>query len=436
LGQQERIAIVFYTYKKPAPVIRSAGTLFPFHGQAISFQSEENWLMKTLKLTGILLVLIFAITTVVPVSGPVAVLSPISTAWAAPNCDVDGDGFITDSGYCRNRYPGPYDCDDSTSSATNDCSGSGTGGDLGSAIQMECMLEGAWGDSSGETIKGDLLDDDSEIGSTKYSDAVDKVDCSIDGPSLPWPIRLGMGVKGKPENSVRKVDVDLDSFAPPLGFGGVAGVDTGRLGSSLDLSGTVDDPVYPTLFEPAGDGSNGPNMDEMDPIRINVRPYREEPNYQTEDGIHLLPWSATPYRMGMRFSIPGTERFSFSIAAQWYEGNESFTGIGCETGFEQQILDNAPGGGMQDVSVYLWRDGDDDADDLPDGYTVTTGTIGPVVKVDGIYPEGPPPVASDTKYAAVCSSVGPDVCGNPRAPSNCNFLGYAPVQFTLHTRVK
>lgn len=49
-----KIAFIAYTYKKPAPVIRPAGTLLPFPGQAIPDQSEENWLMKPLKLFTIL----------------------------------------------------------------------------------------------------------------------------------------------------------------------------------------------------------------------------------------------------------------------------------------------------------------------------------------------------------------------------------------------
>ncbi len=143
----------------------------------------------------------------------------------------------------------------------------------------------------------------------------------------------------------------------------------------------------------------------------------------------------------MRINIPGTERFNLSIASQWYPGNEGFTGIGCQTGFEQQILDNAPpveaGGltGMKDVSVYLWLDGD--GDNLPDGYTVSTGVIVPRRQApDGDYLEGPPQVTPVARYAAVCSSVGKGDCGNPRAPSNCNFLGYVPVTFTMHARVK
>jgi len=410
-------------------------------------------LKKTL-LTGMVFVLGLGAAMLMPFAGEDSGMSPIPSAWAGFNCDADGD-FINK---IHRKCPGGTDSDDSDpcypnpeADACGGGGGGGGGGDLGSAISMDCILHGVWGDSSGETIKGDLLLADPDgapdsIDGTKYSDAVDKVDCSVDGPSTPWPIRLVMGGKGRPENSVRKVDVNLGSFEPPEGFDDLDGVDDGRLGSSFDLSGDVDDPVYPTLFEAAGGDANGPNMDEMDPIRINVRPYREDET-QTEDGIHLLPWSAEPYKMGMRFNFPGTERFNLSIAAQHYPGNESFTGIGCETGFEQQILENAPNGNMRDVSVYLWRDGVD-ADELPDGYTVSTGVITP--RKDGSdYLEGPPDVSypepdpdadppnlDHLTYAAVCSSVGPDTCGNPRAPDNCNFLGYVPVQFTMHTRVK
>lgn len=361
--------------------------------------------MKTLTLLGILLVFLLVTAAVTPVLGPVAGLSPVSTAWAAPNCDADGDGFIKDNKYCRNRYPGPYDCDDGAFSASNDCSGSSGGGELGSAIPMSCILEGVSGDGSGDTIKSDVPPRD-------YQDAVDKVDCSIDGPSVPWPIRLAVGAKGKPENSARKVDVFLGDFE-------MGTFDLAVPGASEGTSYLKD--LYPNLFREA----EFQNLDDMEPIRINVRPYR---NTQTEDGIHLLPWQAIPYEMGMRFSIPGTERFSVSIASEHYEGNESFTGIGCETGLEAEILTNAPtpDGKMQDVSVYLWPD--DDTDGFPDGYTVTTGSI----TVDA---NGTPSVSAGPRYAAVCSSVGPLVCGNPRAPSNCNFLGYVKMQFTLHTVV-
>jgi len=376
----------------------------------------------------IVLMIVFGIgaAMLLPFAGGNSGMSPIPAVWAAPNCDADGDLYLKNNRKCGGDDPDDSDpCvpDSSAEACSSGGGGGGTGGDLGSAISMDCILVGTWGDGSGETIKGDRLLSDQDIDGTKYSDAVDKVDCSIDGPSTPWPIRLGLGVKGRPENSVRKVDVNLGPFVLPVGFKDIPGVNPDRVGDTQDLS---DD--YPSLFEPATEGNAGfPNMDDMEPIRIGVRPYRDDPN-QTADGIHLLP-PGTSYEMGLRINFPGTEHFNFSVASQWYEGNESFTGIGCETGFEQQILENAPDGHMQDVSVYLWLDGND-ADDLPDGYTVSTGVI---TKPAG---EGPPLVSAGTRYAAVCSSVGPAVCGNPQAPSNCNFLGYVPVTFTMHARVK
>jgi hypothetical protein len=414
-------------------------------------------LKRTLNtLTAVILVCALCTAAMLPFAGEGAGINPVGSAWAAFSCDADGDGHPKQHRKCEGGDE-PVDPDDSdpcnpvpqegdpTYDSCNDGGGTGTGGDLGAAISLDCTLVGNWdGPIAGETIKGDKLDTGPD-GGTRYSDAVDKVDCSIDGPSVPWPIRLGLGVKGRPENSVRKVDVDLGAFEIPENFVTIPGVDSER----VDTSGSVYTYLnanYPTLFDPAAEGSTSdfPNMDEMEPIRINVRPYRNPEDNQTEDGIHLLP-AGVVYPMGMRFSIPGMERTSFSIASQWYPGNESFTGIGCETGFNQEILDNAPPlieagaiegpsvlvpTGMQDVSVYLWEDGDD-ADNLPDGYTVSTGTI-----VDlGV--EGPPGVNSAAPlYAAVCSSIGPDTCGNPRAPSNCNFLGYVPVQFTMHARVK
>jgi len=379
-------------------------------------------------LTGVLLVFIFAIATVILVSGPVSGLSPISTAWAAPNCDSDGDGSLKDRGKC-----GGDDPDDSDPCNPNpEAPACVAGGNLGSAISMDCTLGASWGDGSVDTIKGDKLD----FG--VYSDAADKVNCSIGGPSVPWPIRLGMGVKGRPENSVRKVDITLGAFE------GTATTDTLHeylvfKGEATDWLGdrTMLESRYPELFLDAPEDENHPDypnshypdMDKMEPLRLNVRPYRET---QTRDGIHLLQWSAIPYEMGMTFSIPGTERFSVSIASEHYPGNESFTGISCETGYEEQILAHAPGEVMRDVSVYLWRDGLDD-DDLPDGYTITTGKITP----DPDPPFGPPRnIEYGARYAAVCSSFGERTCGNPKAPSKCNFLGYVAVQFTMHTEVK
>ena len=176
-------------------------------------------------------------------------------------------------------------------------------------------------------------------------------------------------------------------------------------------------------------------MEDMDGIRLGVRPYRGDPiledDTQTTKSIHLLE-AGKVWEMGMHVGIPGTgiDRFAISIASKHYAGNESFTGIACESGDEANILAHSPDGAMEDVSVYLW---DADEDGFADGYTVTTGREDPNSPWDG---SGPPDVIPEPRWAAVCSAVGPEVCGNPRAPSNCNFLGYVKMQFTLHAIVK
>jgi hypothetical protein len=75
---------------------------------------------------------------------------------------------------------------------------------------------------------------------------------------------------------------------------------------------------------------------------LQVRPYRLS---QTTESIHLLtPGKA--YEMGMNFAVQkmGIDRFRISVASTWYPGNETFTGIGCETGHEDEIRDKAPPG--------------------------------------------------------------------------------------------
>jgi hypothetical protein len=368
---------------------------------------------RTLKLlTGLLFVSIFAFAPFIPDSGPLAGLSPVSNAWAGPNCDADGDGVDKSKGKCTGDDP-----DDSDPCVPNPealaCDSGGGGGGLGSEVSLDCFLEGAWGDASDDTIKNDKLGD--------YQDTVDRTICNIGGPSIPWPIRLGVGkAKGKPPSTVRRGDVVLGSF------------EIGTFDDVLPLAvpGTewLSD-LYPWIFEVVPEDPDNlgyPNMDEMDLFKLNVRPYR---NTQTEESIHLL----TPgeiYEMGMHFTIPetGIDRFSVSIASEHYEGNESFTGIACKSGHEAEILTHSPeaGGNMRDVSVYLWPDVN--VDGIPDGYTVTTGSI----TVDG---NGTLNVTEGSRWAAVCSAVGPLDCGNPRAPDNCNFLGYVEMQFTLHAEM-
>jgi len=189
-----------------------------------------------------------------------------------------------------------------------------------------------------------------------------------------------------------------DKSSIDLYFGGLNGTDhCVCVGEMIPTTATL---VFPTLrLKPAALGVTS------------ERPFRwiapsGHPGVMFNQPTQSRAISLGPIRM--RFSIPGTERFNVSIASEHYLGNESFTGIGCETGHEADILAGAPDGAMQDVSVYLWPD--DNADGYPDAYTVSTGTI--VVAEDGTASVPTP----GSKWAAVCSSVGPEICGNPRAP--------------------
>lgn len=347
-----------------------------------------------------------------PFAGEGAGISPVPTAWAAFSCNADGDDFIRDHRKCDGGND-PDDTDPCNPDPDHANCDSGDTGGLGSAISMDCRL----GNTPGDTIMPDSTD--------WYYDAVDKVNCSIEGPSIPWPIRLGVGGGKGRWATVRQVNIKLGTFE--------SGdyVNTNDDGSAwAPNSGLLSD-AYPQLFD-----------DREDPLRLNVRPYRGDPILedptQTTGSIHLLD-PGESYEMGMRFNVPtgsAGERFTISIASLHYQGNEGFTGIACESGDEKNILLNAPGGPMEDVSVYLWGDGIDD-DEFPDGYTVTTGSF----KRDTsdnivVNPDGSPVLESaGSRWAAVCSAMGPNDCGNPQSPSNCNFLGYVKIQFTLDTVV-
>jgi len=331
---------------------------------------------------------------------------PISDLAAKPFC---GDGA------CKGK--------ETAESCPADCGGGSGGGEggLASAIPLDCVLGASWAHPPPDFPEYTVTDD--KLG--PYQDAVDKVTCEIGGPSVPWPVRLVVGGgKGRWAN-VRQVDIALGDFTLG-GFEGSPLPDWVDPDAGADLKG-----LYPGIFASALEDTNNPgypDMSDMDTLRLQVRPYRLT---QTTESIHLLA-PGEVYEMGMNFSVVdvGLDRFSISVAAQHYLGNENFTGIACEVSYEdgQAILANAPDRPMQDVSVYLWPDSD--ADGLPDAYTVTTGTF---LSFD---PETGPVIEPGSRYAAVCSAVGPLVCGNPQAPSNCNFLGYVPVKFTMTAMMK
>jgi len=290
------------------------------------------------------------------------------------------------------------------------------GTELGQDIAMNCTLKASWWDGGTDTLKNDTP---SIYSDSIYSDGVDKVVCGVGGPSVPWPLHLGLGTKGNPAKSARKVDLVFDTF-----------VDGPEPGYGADYL-----PEY--FFREAQEDPKDlgwPDLDDMEPIALVVRPYRDT---QTEDGIHLLPYEVGGYKMGLTMRLPGSVNlYRISVASRHFPGNEKFTGIQCQTGNEQDILDNAPkpggGGGvepMKDVTVYLWPS--NDGDDLPDGYTVTTGVITNIGNPPGILPT----TTDEPLVAAICGHAGPKDCSD-YGGCWCNFLGYVDMQLTLHAEVQ
>lgn len=72
----------------------------------------------------LIFVYVLGVTMLMPFSGDFTGLNPISSAWGqiTDGCDSDGDGWVKDSGKCRNKNKGlPIDCDDSKHWLTDDC---------------------------------------------------------------------------------------------------------------------------------------------------------------------------------------------------------------------------------------------------------------------------------------------------------------------------
>jgi len=293
-----------------------------------------------------------------------------------------------------------------------------SGTDLGQDIAMRCFFKALWGDGGTDTVKGDMLVD--------YVDGEDKVYCGVGGPSRPWPLGLLAAAKGNPNRAVRRIEIALDK-------------NTFRGDGPDGIPGTDDDGLNflpehifnEEQVDPESDPAE-PDLDDMEVEVISVRPYRDIPE-QSADGIHLMKgYPATMlYEVAMNFSTwtADDSHFRISLAGTHVPGNEKFQGLQCE-------VDNATaqaiiaGGPVEDVTVYLWPD--NDGDNLPDGYTVTTGVI-----TDIGDPPGTLPTTSDeSRVAAICSSIGPESCGNPQAPALCNFLGYVDMQLTLHAEIK
>lgn len=71
------------------------------------------------------LALLLGISMFAPMAEEFSGLNPVGSAWAGPNCDADGDGYVKNHRNC----PGTVDCDDTIYDPTNSCSsdsGAGT----------------------------------------------------------------------------------------------------------------------------------------------------------------------------------------------------------------------------------------------------------------------------------------------------------------------
>ena len=279
-----------------------------------------------------------------------------------------------------------------------------TGTDLGQEISMTCELKYEWNEAgASDSLLSDTLG--------AYVDDQDKASCGVKGPSTPWPVRLWAVAKGNPKKAPRRIDVVLDESSFVDGTG--PGYD-GR------------DYLPDNYFLPAPADGDLPDWDAAETPAIQFRPYRDT---QDPDGIHLLPPNVEyEVAMKMRLGHSADEDFRISVASRHWPGNEKFTGITCtseDPQAVQDILNNAPGGPMRDVTVYTWPDANGNYKS-DDGYTITTGAF-----IDyGNPPATLPTTIDEPRVAAICSAIGPVDCGT--GGGFCNFLGYIDVQLTLH----
>jgi hypothetical protein len=144
------------------------------------------------------------------------------------------------------------------------------------------------------------------------------------------------------------------------------------------------------------------------------------------DHIQLMP-------TGVVHSMPariGTQGFAnrFNIQMMGVPMPDGFhQGIWCNLTYHPD-LDPADAV-SEDVSVYNWPD--HDGDGIPDGYTITTGTIDDSVRTS------PPDVIAGTRLGTICSNIGGEglqTCGGPSGGDLCNLLGFVEVSFTIHAR--
>jgi len=225
-----------------------------------------------------------------------------------------------------------------------------------------------------------------------YQDGGDKVACGHGGTVQPNLSGIGLNTvsKGAIKRAIRKID---------LAFGDCVGPD-----------GVSECEYIPEEFLSQAD-----SVEDMEDVWIGTGPYPDDPEMThiqlMDPGVYEMKSHIVPLGFADRYVIQLMNREVFPTElsqGQWckLEENPDF-------GWE----DTQP---SQDMTVYIWPDGNDN-NSLPDGYTITTGTIGDTSTM-------PPEVIPGPRTGTICSAAGPYPCDGDL----CNLLGTVPVQLTLH----
>jgi hypothetical protein len=255
----------------------------------------------------------------------------------------------------------------------------------GEDIPLDCEIVNSNTNGSGGSVTNHVRND----GLGLYRDGEDKVGCGTGGTVQPnlSGIFFNSFNKGPAKRAVRKIDI---AFGPCVGSG-----------CSY---------VPAELFGPTG------ATDDLEDVTIGTHPFPEQGHLQLMDpGEHKMASRIAPKAFAHRFSIQFMER---AMPGDFHQG------IWCDLSYHPTL--KPEDAGSEDMTVYLWPD--NDGDDLPDGYTITTGTI------DDSVNQSPPDVIADTRIGTICSSTGPLACAGPSDGDLCNLLGHVEVGFTIHAR--
>lgn len=255
-------------------------------------------------------------------------------------------------------------------------------GNDGSPLTMICSLNET--EDPAATVRNDG-GVNSRLGGSLYFGGLDKVHCQSGGvvnPNLSG-LRLSSMSGGNIRNAKRFID---------LAFGAC------KDGSSC----------LPDEFLTAS----------KDTVQLDVRP---NPGEEGHDHIQLM--EPGHYKMPLKIWPDGfRERYLIQMMDDEVMPNESHACRRDAEGFHPS----------DDINVYIWADGafSNVKDGLPDGYTVSTGTIH-----SDEFSGNPPTVTAEDLTALACSNTASngDPCPDGFSGSAlCYVLGDVRVRFTLH----